>query len=201
MPIILVKEIMILIVMSTISYLIGSIPSGVIIAKIFKLGDLSKLGSGNTGGTNVGRIGGSTLGILTVTSDIVKGMIAMSLMQKFGLTPMELALMGLVTVIGHVFPIWLKFRGGKGVATTAGVLISIDPYTAIVFCSTWVISLALMGIASLSSILAIVFALAWAYFTLPSSIFLVLSTIFVIVLLRHKDNIKRLRNNEEESLY
>lgn len=189
-----------LIVPLLVCYVIGSIPCGVIIARIFELGDLQHQGSGNIGGTNVARIGGKVLGALTIVLDIAKGIIAMSIVQHEGCSKILLVVLGGITVLGHVFPIWLKFKGGKGVATTAGVLTIIDPNTAVIFISTWIIVLASFNVSSLSSITAIVLSLIWSLFMSPQSIFVVYLIWFGILLYKHKDNVKRLCSKDEHKI-
>lgn len=188
------------IIPSIVCYIIGSIPCGVIVAAVFKLGDLQKQGSGNIGGTNVARVGGKALGMLTITLDVLKGVVAMSVVQKVPFSEVSLAIMGLITVVGNVCPIWLRFRGGKGVATTVGVLIVLNPHMAATFASTWLISFASSGVSSLSSILAVLLSFTWCCFASPTEVVLVYAALFGLILYRHKGNIYRLLHKKENRL-
>lgn len=176
-------------------YLLGSIPFGLILAKLFSLGDLRRIGSGNIGATNVLRAGSKGLAALTLLLDAAKGTLAVMLAANWGEIPAILA--GLGAFLGHLFPVWLRFRGGKGVATYLGVLLGLFWPAAIVFAATWLIVAVLTRYSSLAALLASVASVAmlvrngqWPLATL----FLVLT---VLLYIRHAGNISRLAKGEE----
>jgi acyl phosphate:glycerol-3-phosphate acyltransferase len=188
------------------SYLVGSIPSGVIVAKIFNLGDVRKQGSGNIGGTNIARIGGKKLGLLTIGFDVLKGILPISMLEHYHFGELATIICGAATVLGHIFPVWLRFKGGKGVATTLGVLLMLDPWVSSIFASTWLITFAASHIPSLASILAALLSIIGSYFMqsthkIPSDIFLVYFALFLMILWRHRDNMMRLYRHEEKPIF
>lgn len=181
------------------SYFIGSIPFGFILTKVFSNKNLQSHGSGNIGATNVVRVAGKTLGYLTFSLDATKGIAAIFIAKYFFVTePKLIYLCGFSAIIGHIFPIWLKFSGGKGVATFIGVLFYHDPFITILFLLGWYITYYIMRIVSLASILLmlviiIYFLLHWQE---PSILFIILS---LIIILKHADNIRKLTKGEEHS--
>ena len=184
-----------LILIISICYFLGSIPFGLILTKIFLKKDIREVGSGNIGATNVLRSGSKSLGYLTLTLDVLKAVIPV-LYIKFNY-PDLIYISSLSVFIGHVFPIWLKFKGGKGVATYLGVLFSLNIYFGIVFVSSWLIVFLISKYSSLGSILSSL--------TIPIFIFLnykydneyFLVIMFVLILYTHRENVKRLINKEE----
>ena len=176
-------------------YLIGSIPFGYILTKIFLNKDIRDIGSGNIGATNALRTGNKTVGYLTLILDIFKAVIPV-LYIKFKF-PELVYISSLSVFIGHVFPIWLKFKGGKGVATYVGILFSINYIFGIVFGFSWLIIFFISKYSSLGSILSSL--------TIPIFIFLNSSyenqyffiIMFVLILYTHRENVKRLINKEE----
>ena len=184
-----------LILVILISYLLGSIPFGLILTKIFLKKDIREVGSGNIGATNVLRSGSKSIGFLTLTLDVLKAVIPV-LYIKFNY-PDLILISSLSVFIGHVFPIWLKFKGGKGVATYLGVLFSLNIYFGIVFVASWLIVFLISRYSSLGSILS---SLTIPIFTFLSSkydneYFFVI--MFVLILYTHRENVKRLINKEE----
>jgi len=176
-------------------YLIGSIPFGYILTKIFLKKDIRDIGSGNIGATNALRTGNKTVGYLTLILDIFKAVIPV-LYIKFKF-PELVYISSLSVFIGHVFPIWLKFKGGKGVATYVGILFSINYIFGIVFGFSWLIIFFISKYSSLGSILSSL--------TIPIFIFLnstyeneyFFIIMFVLILYTHRENVKRLINKEE----
>jgi glycerol-3-phosphate acyltransferase PlsY len=176
-------------------YLLGSIPFGLILAKLFGLGDLRQIGSGNIGATNVLRAGSKGLAALTLLLDAAKGTVAVLLGAQWGEAAAMLA--GLGAFIGHLFPVWLGFRGGKGVATYLGVLAGLYWPVAVVFAATWLIvafvtrysSLAALT-ASAASVIALAALGQWPI----AALFLLLT---VLLYIRHTANIGRLARGEE----
>ena len=176
------------------SYLIGSIPFGFIITKIFLNKDIRNIGSGNIGATNALRTGNKLVGYSTLVLDIVKA-IAVVLYVKFNYTEF-IFISSLSVFLGHVFPVWLKFKGGKGVATYVGILFSLNLVYGFIFILIWIISFTFTKFSSLSSILA----------SLSIPIYLIIfnngnitffSIIFILIFYTHRENIKRLINKEE----
>ena len=177
------------------SYLMGSIPFGLILTKIFLKKDIRDIGSGNIGATNVLRTGNKLIGYLTLVLDITKAIIPV-IYVKINF-PELIYIASLCAFLGHVFPIWLKFRGGKGVATYVGILFSINILIGIVFITCWGIIFLISKYSSLSSIIAslsipIYFMIADNNYSI---IFFII--MFVLIFFTHRENVKRLKNKEE----
>jgi glycerol-3-phosphate acyltransferase PlsY len=179
-------------------YLLGSIPFGVILTRAFGAGDLRKTGSGNIGATNVLRTGRKGLAAATLLGDALKGTVAVLLAKNYGPDVTVVAALG--AFLGHLFPVWLKFKGGKGVATYLGILIGIAWPAALAFAGIW------LGVAYLtrySSLAALIAALAmppvlWALgFVQPAELFVVLTT---LVIWKHHENIRRLLAGQESKI-
>jgi glycerol-3-phosphate acyltransferase PlsY len=176
-------------------YLLGSIPFGLILAKLFGLGDLRKIGSGNIGATNVLRAGSKWLAALTLFLDAAKGTAAVLFAARWGETAAMLA--GLGAFLGHLYPVWLGFNGGKGVATYIGVLLGLYWPAAVVFCAVWLLIALLARYSSLSALVASaasVCALALTGQWQLAALFLLLT---VLLYIRHAGNIGRLLRGEE----
>lgn len=183
------------------AYLIGSIPFGLILTRIAGHGDIRKIGSGNIGATNVLRTGDKKLAVLTLLLDGVKGF-ASILLAKFMVTDVisVVAWMGLATILGHVFPVWLKFKGGKGVATSIGVAFGLNWMMGAAACVIWLLMAALFRYSSLSALVAIGLLPVLALIFSQSPALLPLLLISLLVIWRHKDNIKRLRAGTEPKI-
>jgi glycerol-3-phosphate acyltransferase PlsY len=177
------------------SYLMGSIPFGLILTKIFLKKDIRDIGSGNIGATNVLRTGNKLIGYLTLLLDVTKAIVPV-IYVKINF-PELIYIASLCAFLGHVFPIWLKFKGGKGVATYVGILFSINIILGIVFISCWIITFLLSKYSSLSSIIAS--SSVPIYLLIKSNIDTVIFFIimFVLIFFTHRENIKRLKNKEE----
>ena len=176
------------------SYLIGSIPFGLIITKIFLKKDIRDIGSGNIGATNALRTGNKLLGYATLFLDITKAILPV-LYIKFNY-PDYIFIASLSAFLGHVFPIWLKFKGGKGVATYVGILLSINLILGLIFIISWAVTFLISKYASLSSIVAsLIVPIYLIIFENYNSIFFII--MFVLIFYTHKENIKRLKNKEE----
>jgi acyl phosphate:glycerol-3-phosphate acyltransferase len=176
-------------------YLLGSIPFGLILAKLFGLGDLRKIGSGNIGATNVLRAGSKWLAALTLTLDAAKGMAAVLLASHWGENAAIAA--GLGAFLGHLFPVWLGFSGGKGVATFIGILLGLYWPAAAAFCGVWLLVALVTRYSSLSALVASgasVGLLALTGQWRLTALFLVLTALLYI---RHAANIGRLKRGEE----
>lgn len=180
------------------AYLIGAIPTGVLLTKLTGGEDIRKTGSGNIGATNVYRTAGRKLGLLTLAGDCLKGIIPMLLAMLFGLQGAELALIGLVALLGHCFPVYLGFKGGKGVATACGVFLVISPGALFLVLSLFLVVLGRWRYISLASISAAA-VIPYLVLMLEHSmmVFLIASCISILVIWRHKENIERLLSGTE----
>ena len=176
------------------SYLLGSIPFGFILTKIFLKKDIRDIGSGNIGATNALRTGNKLLGYMTLILDITKAILPV-LYVKFNY-PDYIFISSLSAFLGHVFPVWLKFKGGKGVATYVGILFSINFIIGLIFIIVWIITFLISKYSSLSSLMACMLVPIYLIiFENYNSIFFVI--MFVLIFYTHRENVKRLRNKEE----
>ena len=178
-----------------ISYLFGSIPFGLLLTKIFLKKDIREIGSGNIGATNVLRAGNKILGYSTLVLDILKAVLPV-LYIKFFMND-YLYISALSIFIGHVFPIWLKFKGGKGVASYLGILCCLDIFTALIFGVVWISVFILFKFSSLSSLLASLTIPIFHFFYNSNSDYYFYFMMFILIFFTHRENIKRLRNNTE----
>ena len=182
------------------AYLLGSVPTGFILGSLAGV-DVRKAGSGNVGATNVARVVGKRHGILTLVADIAKGVIPIAVAFSLGLTPTATALVGIAAFLGHLYPVFLRFQGGKGVATALGVFLGLAPWATLVLVAIFVLVLLATRVVSLSSMLAAAFApiVFWFFFHSPiltgTSLF-----IAVMIILRHRGNIQRLLLGTEPRL-
>ncbi len=177
------------------SYLLGSIPFGFIITKIFLKKDIRKIGSGNIGATNVLRTGNKFIGYTTLTLDILKAVLPLLYIKVY--QPEFMYISSLCIFLGHLFPIWLKFRGGKGVATYVGILFCINFVLGFIFGITWIVVFFIFKYSSLSSMVASFIIPIFSFFVLNlnnSYFFLIM---FVLIVFTHRENIKRLLNKSE----
>ena len=176
------------------SYLLGSIPFGLILTKLFLKKDIRDIGSGNIGATNVLRSGNKLIGYLTLLLDILKAIVPV-IFIKFNY-PDFIYISSLSVFLGHVFSIWLKFKGGKGVATYVGILFSINLIFGFVFIISWLLVFIFSKYSSLSSLLASLTVPIYLFITNDEQIiFFVI--LFVLIFYTHRENIKRLKNKEE----
>jgi acyl phosphate:glycerol-3-phosphate acyltransferase len=176
------------------SYLLGSIPFGFILTKIFLKKDIRNIGSGNIGATNALRTGNKFLGYATLILDITKAILPV-LYVKFNY-PDYIFIASLGAFLGHVFPVWLKFKGGKGVATYVGILFSINLILGLIFVVSWVIIFVISKYSSLSSLAAsLIVPIYLSIFENYSSMFFII--MFVLIFYTHRENVKRLKNKEE----
>tara|TARA_B100000482_G_scaffold43274_1_gene28004 strand:+ start:37 stop:624 length:588 start_codon:yes stop_codon:yes gene_type:complete len=178
-----------------VSYLFGSIPFGLVLTKIFLKKDIREIGSGNIGATNVLRAGNKILGYSTLVFDILKAVLPI-LYVKFFMND-YLYISALSIFIGHVFPIWLKFKGGKGVASYLGILCCLDIFTALIFGVVWISVFVLFKFSSLSSLLASLTIPIFHFFYNSNSDYYFYFMMFILIFFTHRENIKRLRNNTE----
>ena len=178
-----------------ISYLFGSIPFGLILTKIFIGKDIRKIGSGNIGATNVLRSGNRFMGYLTLTLDILKAVVPILFVNFYYNDQLYLA--SLSVFIGHVFPVWLKFNGGKGVATYIGILFCLNYLSGIVFCIIWLLIFFIFKYSSLSSIVSSFFMPIFKYFFISDPFYYFYFIMFIMIFYTHRENIKRLINKTE----
>ena len=179
---------------SIFSYLIGSIPFGFVLTKFFLKKDIRNIGSGNTGATNVLRTGNKTIGYTTLFLDIMKAVIPI-IYIKLNYTD-YIFIASLCIFLGHVFPIWLKFNGGKGVATYVGILFSINLSIGLVFIGVWFLTFLISKYSSLSSLFASL-SIPIYLFIFTNQNFIFFSIMFILIFYTHRENIKRLKNKEE----
>tara|TARA_B100001123_G_scaffold110889_1_gene129035 strand:+ start:2679 stop:3290 length:612 start_codon:yes stop_codon:yes gene_type:complete len=192
------------------SYLSGSIPFGLILTKIFSNQDIRSIGSGNIGATNVLRTGNKLLAVITLFLDIIKGFLPVIVTQNY--FPELIQLSCLLAFLGHIFPIWLKFKGGKGVATYLGILFALSIQLAILFMFTWLVVSLIFKYSSLSSmfssltVLVITLIKDTALGSINSNIFideeikLILFIFFILIIFTHKKNISNLKNGTEQKI-
>jgi len=176
-------------------YLLGSIPFGLILTKLAGHGDLRDIGSGNIGATNVLRTGNKKLAALTLVLDALKGTAAVLIAAQFGADASILG--GIGAFLGHLFPVWLGFRGGKGVATYIGVLLGLYWRAAIAFCAIWLLTALITRYSSLSALVASAAVPCLLFFIGEQRIAILFLIFTVLLYLRHADNIGRLLRGEE----
>ncbi|MFL2888989.1 MAG: glycerol-3-phosphate 1-O-acyltransferase PlsY [Candidatus Pelagibacter sp.] len=178
-----------------ISYLMGSIPFGFILTKIFLKKDIREIGSGNIGATNALRTGNKTIGYSTLTLDILKAVTPVVYVKIFYQDFLYIA--SLCAFLGHVFPIWLKFKGGKGVATYVGILFAINIYFGIIFTISWFVTFFISKYSSLSSLVGAVSIPIYLLILTKFDEGIFFTIMFVLIFFTHRENIKRLKNREE----
>lgn len=183
-------------------YLLGSIPFGYIAGKLFKKIDIRELGSGNIGATNVFRILGPSLASLVLISDIGKGIFSIYLAQYFNIDNLLiLTIAGLAVICGHDWSLFLGFKGGKGIATTFGVIFALNPIISILAIVVWVVVMIITRYASLSSILAVISIMIFTIlFKQPYEYIIFSAIILLLSIFKHKENIKRLRSGNEKKI-
>ena len=182
------------IITALVSYLFGSIPFGYLFTKILLKKDSRNVGSGNIGATNVLRTGNKSLGYLTLVLDVAKAVVPVIYIKLN--YPELVYISALCAFLGHLFPIWLKFKGGKGVATFVGILISINIYYALVFGIIWTLTFLISKYSSLSSLFASI-SIPIYLFIIDQGNIIFFIIMFVLIFYTHRENIKRLINKEE----
>ena len=178
------------------AYFLGSIPFGLIITRLAGIGDIRSIGSGNIGATNVMRTGKKSLGVLTLLLDAIKGAMAVLIAKDFGNADLSL-LAGFIAVIGHVFPIWLRFKGGKGVATAIGVLFGVNVLLGAATCAIWLLVFLYIRISSIAALLSITLSAVPAYLLGQEYTSLLCLTLTVLIIYTHRTNIQRLIDGTE----
>lgn len=189
----------ILILWAVIGYGLGSIPFGMVLSKVMNLGDLRKIGSGNIGATNVLRTGNKKAAALTLLLDGGKGAVAVLLARAFAAEDAA-QLAGFAAFLGHCFPVWLGFRGGKGVATFIGTMLAVSWPVGLAACATWLFIAALFRFSSLAALAAAGFAPIWSIVLDGGSVLILGVALAVLIYIRHWGNIRRLRNGTESRI-
>ena len=178
-----------------ISYLMGSIPFGFILTKIFLKKDIREIGSGNIGATNALRTGNKLIGYSTLLLDVMKAILPV-LYVKIN-HPELIYIASLCAFLGHVFPVWLKFKGGKGVATYVGILFTINILLGFIFCVSWLLVFLVSKYSSLSSLIGSLTIPIYIFFNDQMSNAFFFGIMFILIFYTHRENIKRLKNKEE----
>lgn len=189
----------VLLLWSVIGYLSGSIPYGMLIAKAFGLGNLREIGSGNIGATNVLRTGSKPAAAATLLLDALKGTIPVAVAYALAGVPAAIAA-GIAAFMGHIFPVWLRFKGGKGVATYVGVLLGLGWKLLLVFAVVWLSVALLLRYSSLAALVASVAVAVYAVLTQDSQLAVALCFMTLIVFATHRANIARLLKGEESRI-
>ncbi len=180
------------------SYFLGSIPFGLIITKIFLNQDIRNVGSGNIGTTNVLRTGKKSLAIGTLILDILKGYLSVIITLKYFNDLIYFS--ALICFIGHIFPVWLKFKGGKGVATYLGIILALSFNFGIIFGITWLLILFIFKYSSLASMIAALTVFAFSIILNDNTLSIFLFITFIIILYTHRENIIRLKDSKETKI-
>ena len=180
------------------SYFLGSIPFGLIITKIFLNQDIRNVGSGNIGTTNVLRTGKKSLAIATLIFDILKGYVSVVVTLKYFNDLIYFS--ALICFIGHIFPVWLKFKGGKGVATYLGIILALSFKFGIIFGITWLLIAFIFKYSSLASMIAALTVFAFSIILNNNTLSIFLFITFIIILYTHRENIIRLKDSKETKI-
>ncbi len=186
----------------TLFYFIGSIPFALILPKLFGLGDIRNIGSGNVGATNVLRTGNKYLAFGVLCLDVLKGLIPFFLLNLFfdNIGLLHTIFLCHFAILGHIFPFWLKFKGGKGVATYIGFLFGINLFLGLSFITVWSMIALIARYSSLSSIIASLIAPIYFFINNNNHICIFLLYLFLIIILKHRENLKRLINRTENKI-
>ena len=185
-----------LILVAVLAYLLGSVPFGILITRAMGLGDLRAIGSGNIGATNVLRTGNKRAAAATLILDAAKGAVAV-LVARAALGEDAAQLAGLSSFLGHLFPVWLRFRGGKGVATFLGTLLALDWRVGLACCATWAIAAALTRISSLAALTAAALSSLWLMVFQQGQMIFLAAILTLLVYVRHWANLERIKKGTE----
>lgn len=185
-----------LVIVAVLAYLLGSIPFGIVITRAMGLGDLRSIGSGNIGATNVLRTGNKAAALATLLLDAAKGGVAV-LMARYALGEDAAQLAGLAAFLGHLFPVWLGFKGGKGVATFLGILLALAWPVGLAACAMWLITAVVFRISSLAALVAAATSVVWLMVFYQGRMVVLVFILTVLVYIRHWANIQRLKAGTE----
>lgn len=192
---------MLLILLPVLAYLIGSISSAIIISKLKGLEDPRNVGSGNPGATNVLRSGDKSAAALTLLGDVLKGFIPVLLARLLNADPIVIALVGLAALLGHIYPLYYQFKGGKGVATAIGILLAVSPLTAFFLVCIWLVVALLTHYSSLAALVAALSAPLLFMLIKPNLAYVIMAGVLAGLLAwRHQANITRLLNGTESKI-
>ena len=188
------------IVLLIFAYLLGSLNSAIIVCKCFGLPSPHSVGSGNPGATNVLRLGSKKAAAVTFLGDALKGVVPVVVAHYIALPMVELAWIGLVAVLGHMFPLFFRFKGGKGVATSVGVLLAVQPALGVAFMLTWLLVAGVLRFSSLAALCATVLTPVYGVWLCGRSVLLPLVILAAVILWRHRGNILRLCTGQESRI-
>ena len=180
------------------SYLLGSIPFGLIITKIFLNQDIRNIGSGNIGTTNVLRTGKKSLAVATLIFDILKGYVSVIITLRYFNDLIYFS--ALICFLAHIFPVWLRFKGGKGVAVYLGIILALSFKFGIIFGVTWLLILSIFRYSSLGSMIGALIVFVYSITLSNNSLIIFLFIIFIIILFTHRENIIRLKDSKETKI-
>ena len=183
-----------------IAYLIGSISSAVLISRAFRLPDPRRNGSGNPGATNVFRLGGRVPALLVLVTDVLKGTIPVYSAYFLDIPPVSLGLIAIAACLGHIYPLYFNFKGGKGVATAFGAMLPLGPGLAGMLIGTWAVVVFIWGYSSLGAIVSVVLAPVFTWFIKPQYT-LPVAMLAALIIFRHRENIQRLLDGEESKVW
>ncbi|CUH75058.1 glycerol-3-phosphate 1-O-acyltransferase PlsY [Tropicibacter naphthalenivorans] len=185
---------------AVIGYLLGSIPFGILITRMMNLGDLRQIGSGNIGATNVLRTGNKGAAAATLLLDGVKGAVAVLLAQAMSGDGGAMQIAGLAAFIGHCYPVWLKFQGGKGVATFLGVILALSWPVGLLCCATWLFAALVSRISSVGALTAAMASTVWMFFMARTDLIIVGTILTLLIYWRHRANLARLKAGTEPKI-
>lgn len=178
------------------AYLLGSVPFGIVVTRAMGLGDLRKIGSGNIGATNVLRTGNKGAALATLVLDAAKGAVAV-LIARWLVGEDAAQLAGLAAFLGHLYPVWLRFRGGKGVATFLGIMLALSWPVGLAIAATWLVVAVVTRISSVAALFAAATSSLWAFFLSQGQLLALLFVLTILIYLRHAENMGRLRAGTE----
>jgi len=188
-----------LLLTAALAYLLGSVPFGIIITRVLGLGDLRQIGSGNIGATNVLRTGNKVAALATLILDAAKGGIAV-LVARAVLAEDAAQLAGLAAFLGHIYPVWLGFKGGKGVATFIGILLALSWQVGLAVCATWLVSALLSRTSSVAALMAAATCTLWLVLFGEGQMLLLVAVLTVFLYIRHIANMKRIKAGTEPQI-
>lgn len=194
-------DIIIQILFVVVAYLLGSVSSAILVSQIFNLPDPRSLGSGNPGATNVLRTGNKIAAGITLLGDVLKGLLPVLVADLFIADIVFTSIVGLAALLGHMYPIYYKFKGGKGVATLLGVLLGIDWIFGLIWAAIWLVVALIFRYSSLSALVATLLMLIYSWFSFENELlFIVLLSMTILVYWRHRINIRNLISGKEAKI-